>query len=228
MTAKRKSFVIHIDSLDILDDLSNEQAGMLFNAIRAHHNGTSLELDAITKIAFSPFKNQFKRDDENYIETVERNRINGLKGGRPRKRQEAEESKETQVVINKPKKADNDSKSDSDSKNKSDSKKEILDFSPLALSSEEIKEFKTLRSKKKAAITQRVINDHAKQFNLSRQRGYTNDDILSEWSNRGWTAYKDEWMRVNPTKKSESKTEQPQIPVIDEQAMIREMMRNGI
>lgn len=92
----------------------------------------------------------------------------------------------------------NENNGDNDNKKK-------LDFSPLAFSIDEIKEFKSLRNKKKAAITQRVINDHAKQFNLSRNRGYSNDDILSEWSSRGWTAYKDEWMKVTP-----SKPEQPQ------------------
>lgn len=80
--------------------------------------------------------------------------------------------------------------------------KNKLDFAPLAFNSEEIKEFKEIRSRKKGSVTQRVINEHGKQFELSRKRGYTNDDILNEWSNRGWTAYKDEWMKVPIKQKS--------------------------
>ena len=80
MTSKRKSFLVHIDSLDILDDLTDEQAGMLFKAIKAHQKGEDLELSPIVKIAFSPFKNQFARDDEKYQKIVERNKNNGLKG----------------------------------------------------------------------------------------------------------------------------------------------------
>ena len=64
--SKRKSFLIHIDSLDILDDLTDEQAGQLFKAIRSHQTGETLELSPLVKIAFSPFKNQFNRDDEKY------------------------------------------------------------------------------------------------------------------------------------------------------------------
>lgn len=34
MHNKRKSFLLHVDSLDILDDLDNEQSGLLFKAIK--------------------------------------------------------------------------------------------------------------------------------------------------------------------------------------------------
>lgn len=84
--------------------------------------------------------------------------------------------------------------------NKNNDNKNKIDFAPLAFNSEEIKEFKEIRARKKGAVTQRVVNEHGKQFELSRKRGYSNDDILNEWSNRGWTAYKDEWMKV-PIKK---------------------------
>lgn len=85
-----------------------------------------------------------------------------------------------------------------------------IDFSPLALSDEELKELKALRSKKKASLTQRVVNTLAKEFELSRKRGYTNDDILNEWSNRGWTSYKDEWMNIKPSNKAQPQQKAPQ------------------
>lgn len=72
---KRKSFVIHIDSLDILDDLTDEQAGQLFKAIKSHQLGEEVELPSLIKIAFSPFKNQFARDDEKYEKLCEKNRL---------------------------------------------------------------------------------------------------------------------------------------------------------
>lgn len=112
----RKSFVIHIDSLNVLDDLTDEQAGRLFRAIKSYHDGTEIELDAITKIAMSPFKSQFLRDSESYEKKVKINKINGLKGGRPRKQDESSESQKTQSVLDKAKKADSDSDSDSDIK----------------------------------------------------------------------------------------------------------------
>ena len=61
MSKQRKSFIVHFDSLNVLDDLTNEQAGLLFKAIKGYQLGDELELDALTKVAFSPFKNHFGR-----------------------------------------------------------------------------------------------------------------------------------------------------------------------
>ena len=78
-------------------------------------------------------------------------------------------------------------------------KKESLDWSATQMNESEIKEIKQLRRSAKAPITQRVIDQLARQFQLSRNRGYSNADILNEWSVKGWRAYKDEWMKVIPT-----------------------------
>lgn len=82
MSNKKKSFLLHIDSLDILDDLTNGQAGVLFKAIKAYQHDEEFPLDSVVKIAFSPFKNQFIRDDEKYTKTCERRAIAGSKGGK--------------------------------------------------------------------------------------------------------------------------------------------------
>lgn len=70
----KKSFVLHIDSLCVLDDLTNEERGELFYAIYNHHLGVEPTLSPIVKIAFSQFKNQFSRDDEKYNSLCEKNR----------------------------------------------------------------------------------------------------------------------------------------------------------
>ena len=48
----RKSFIIHNDSLAVLDDLSVEQCGELFLAIKSYQLGEELELSPIVKIAY--------------------------------------------------------------------------------------------------------------------------------------------------------------------------------
>ena len=110
----RKSFLIHYDSLDVLDDLTDEQCGQLLRAMKAHHLGQEIEISTIAKIAFSPFKSQFARDDAKYQKVVDRNKQNGALGGRPKK--------PSGLIGNpsKPRKAD--SVSDSDSDSDSDSK----------------------------------------------------------------------------------------------------------
>jgi len=103
--------------LSVLEDLTVEQRGQLFYAIYKYHLGDEINLDTILKIAFSPFKNQFKRDDEKYRSIVNRNRTNGLKGGRPKNPKNPVGCSETQRNPKKPKKADSDSDSGSDNKN---------------------------------------------------------------------------------------------------------------
>ena len=110
----KKSFILHVDSLSVLNELTNEQAGILFKAIKDYQNGINPELDFALRMAFLPFENQFKRDAESYYKTCLRNQKNGSKGGRPKK---PTETQKTQVVISKPKKADSDSDNDSDNEN---------------------------------------------------------------------------------------------------------------
>ncbi len=88
----KKYIILHLDSLEVLDDLTKEQAGELFLAIKSYHLGEELKLSPIVKIAFCAFKNQFKRDNDKYENICERNTINGKKGGRPRKTQDNPEN----------------------------------------------------------------------------------------------------------------------------------------
>ena len=119
----KSSFIVHLDSLDVIDDLSDEQCGELLRAMRAYHSDDEFTPSAIVKVAFSQFKNQFSRDQKKYKSIVERNRINGSKGGRP-----PLPNKPTGLSGNpdEPKKADSDSgsKSVNDSGNDNESKKE--------------------------------------------------------------------------------------------------------
>ena len=107
----KKSFILHIDTLSVLDEMSDEQAGVLFKAIKDYQNGLIPNLDFGLRMAFIPFENQFKRDAESYDKVCLKNKENGSKGGRPKK---PTITQETQVVISKPKKADSDNDSDSD------------------------------------------------------------------------------------------------------------------
>lgn len=114
MSSKKKSFLLHIDSLDILDDLTNGQAGVLFKAIKAYQHSEDFPLDSVVKIAFSPFKNQFFRDDEKYVKTCERRAIAGSKGG---KQKVANASNSKQELANV---ADTNNKNKNKTNNKSD------------------------------------------------------------------------------------------------------------
>lgn len=80
----KKSFILHIDSLDILDEMTSEQAGNLIKAIHYYQkNLIEPEMDLVTKMSFIPFRNQFKREHDAYEKKCEKNKLNGQKGGRP-------------------------------------------------------------------------------------------------------------------------------------------------
>ncbi len=95
----KKSFIIHLDSLDILDELSLEQAGKLLHAFRDFHNEIEPDLESILRIVFLPFKKQFQRDIEKYDATIIRNSLNGSKGGRPKKPTKTKQNRENPVGI---------------------------------------------------------------------------------------------------------------------------------
>jgi len=207
------------DSLAVLDDLTDEQAGLLFKAIKAYQCDEEFTFDALTKIAFSPFKSQFERNELSYVSTVKANQINGLKGGRPKK------PKITQNNPNKPNGLNinpnnHDSDSDSDSKSVSDSVSVIgsektktvalpLDYSVLGFTDNQIKDLKAIRRKNKGtALTQRIVNALSKEFHEAASYGFTFEQLLTEWEVRGWKSFKAEWVKPKSNQNSgNSRTE---------------------
>lgn len=118
----RKSFILHNDSLDVVNELTTDQKAELFQAIIDYNCGKEVKLTGLMNAVFIPFKNQFIRDLEKYEKVIERNIENGSKGGRPKKPQPNPKNpvgySETQPNPTEPKKPDNDNKNDSDSVNK--------------------------------------------------------------------------------------------------------------
>ena len=120
-----KSFILHKDSLDILNELTDEQAGQLSKAIWLYQNGEQIELSPLLRIAFTPFKNQFGRDVVAYQERCQKNSDNA------KKRWEKNATVCDRIgTVAKDAYSDSDSKKDSKSKNKKDSKSNIDTFAP--------------------------------------------------------------------------------------------------
>ena len=122
MNDKKKSFLLYLDTLEILHKLTDEQAGKLLKAFLAYHSEQDLNLDPMLDLVFFSFQAQFERDGIKYNTIVERNRNNGSKGGRPKNPVKAKEPSGLSGNPSKPKKADSVSGSvndkDSESVNK--------------------------------------------------------------------------------------------------------------
>ena len=81
----KKSFLLHLDSLSILDEMTDEQAGIFVKSMYYYQKNNCLpEIDFAMKMAITPFINQFIRDIEKWKSVAERNKHNGSKGGRPK------------------------------------------------------------------------------------------------------------------------------------------------
>jgi hypothetical protein len=87
-----KSYVLYKDwSLTISQFIKNgtlphAEAGMLLEAILDYQlqGNEKPDLPVHLLFLFNPLVDQFRRDEEKYFEKVERNKKNGLKGGRPK------------------------------------------------------------------------------------------------------------------------------------------------
>jgi hypothetical protein len=76
----KNSFILHKDSLFILDEMDNVQAGKFIKAIFQYQiTGQLPQLDFSLKMAVSPFINQFKRDEQKWVKSEIGGRIGNLK-----------------------------------------------------------------------------------------------------------------------------------------------------
>lgn len=166
----KKSFIIHLDSLNVLDQLTDEQSGQLFKAIHEFHRGNDPELDFGLRMAFLPFKNQFIRDLEKYESKVVSNRENGKKGGRPKKPKNPDGFDKTQQN---PKNLDNDNDNESD--NESENKKEntSIDFDAI------LNHFNFCFTKRSRIIPSNI----KRKYHQLIRDGFTIDDIKLAMTN---------------------------------------------
>lgn len=73
-----ESFILYTDSLEVLDALTDEQAGLLFRAIYAYQSGDAekvvdiLDSCPTVNVAFVHFRQYFKRNEARYNETSEK------------------------------------------------------------------------------------------------------------------------------------------------------------
>lgn len=136
-TNKKESFILFNEQMEVFEALTNEQAGELLKAIFKYETkGILPNFDGMLKIAFIPIKQQLDRNEIKYNEFREKQRQNGLKGGRPKKADTILENPKNPSLFLKTQKSLNDNVNDNDIKEKIYKKEK---FKPPTL--EEIKEY---------------------------------------------------------------------------------------
>lgn len=109
----KDSFILYTKYINTFNFLTDEQAGKLIKHIFRYVNDLIPEAqedefeEQALKIAWINIKTDLKEDLAKWKSICETNRINGLKGGRPKKQTENQKTKKTERFSEKPKKADN-------------------------------------------------------------------------------------------------------------------------
>lgn len=81
MAEDKKGFLLYADQKELFDQLPNEKAGELIKFIFAYVNDEYPETDdLVLKLAFTPIKQQLKRDLKRYEDKIDRKSISGREG----------------------------------------------------------------------------------------------------------------------------------------------------
>jgi hypothetical protein len=130
----KDSFILYNSFYEPIKSLSDEQLGKLFRAVFDYTTNGNITEEKDILIAFMFIKNQLDIDNEKYLKICERNKMNGQKGGRPKK-----PKKPNGLSGNpkEPKKPDNDNDNDNDNKKENNKKKKFGEFNNVLLTEEE-------------------------------------------------------------------------------------------
>lgn len=88
---KIENLLIYGSIFDLLDDMTNEEAGLLFKALNDFRKGNEVSFeDRYLQGIWKGILPNLNKLVENYESKIARNRENGKKGGRPPKKQETQ------------------------------------------------------------------------------------------------------------------------------------------
>lgn len=96
-------------------------------------------------------------------------------------------------------------------------KKNVLDYScwPEMPNEQTLADWKSMRKRIKADVSQTVVNSFGKEFHKARSFGYSVDQCLTEAITRNWRGFKTEWLQNSQGAGNAGFNRQQQKPDID-------------
>lgn len=172
----KNSFLLHKDALEVLDELTVEQVGELFLAIKDYQNGKEIKLTGLMKAVFIPFKNQFDRENENYDKISEVRKKAGEKGGIAKaeksKQNETNDSKDNQILANDSKCYQNIANADDKDKDKDNDK--------------ELSKDSSRESKRKTCVFHRPTVEDVRNYCLEENYNLDAERFVDFYEAKGW------------------------------------------
>lgn len=154
MAENKNSFIAYCNWMETFEELPDDKAGQLAKHLFRYVNDLDPQTDDILiKAVFANIKNTLKRDLKKYEHYIDKQRVNGAKGGRPKKNPEKpKKPKPLSKNPTKPKKADSVSVSDSVNDNEINNIPVFEEFKDYALENEKNISIKSVELKYKAWI----------------------------------------------------------------------------
>lgn len=168
---EKNSFLMYTDWLSMIEELDNEQRGVLFLAIMRYQSDREIpemKKGSGEKIAFAHFCTQFLKDQEKYNKTVASRSAAGKLGGRPKANISDEKQKKQMLFEESNEKQSEAKKADNDNDNVNDIKENTL---------------KGVKEKRFAPPTPENVSEYC------REMGYTHvdaDRFVDFYSAKGW------------------------------------------
>lgn len=140
----RESFLMYHSFYHAVKDLTDEEKGQLWDAVYQYQLKLPIrDLTSVCQMALKFMESQFERDFEKYERIIERNKRNGIKGGRPKENPDEPKKPNGLNGIPKnpdePKEPDTDTVTDTVTDLKEKDKKKNSGFSPPTL--QEVKQY---------------------------------------------------------------------------------------
>jgi len=176
--SQNKSFILYQEYQKNISILTQNQKGDLLDAIFSYNEGIEIELDPIVKMAFSFIKSDLDRNKAKYQNIIERNKINGASGGRPKNPEKPKEPSGLFGNPEKPKETLNDNDNGNDNVNKDDNKNV---YNNLNNNSKGV-EIETVKTKKFIKPTIQEIKDYC----LERKNNIDPEHFFNFYEARAW------------------------------------------
>lgn len=206
MAKDKNTFIAYSNWVKIFDELEDDEAGRLAKHLFRYVNDMNPEApDKLTKMMFIPMQTILKLDLKKWEIYQEKQKENGLKGGRPRKI----ETQITQPFIIKPKKADIVIVDVIEDEKKNIEKSEIPIFNfkisllDLGIEKTILDDWIKVRKLKKCANTETAFNKIKNQIELS---GKPANECIKIAVEKSWGGFEADWLNDTNENKQFSKS----------------------